>query len=187
MSKTYAPLVDSVAWKAVEYFTTNPDEQLSTQDLEVKFDKPAKQFHSLLGPAIQAGVLKRREGDDGELLYSLGTGCAAIKANKSRNPSLRTDALLAGANLGRKKPEPGYMVQLKDIEIRSDVPMPARRPEGQDWADLLSRLKVKDSFVVPMFLRSQANKACTVAKGDGRGTFTIRKISEEQIGIWRVS
>ena len=74
MSKSYTPQQGSVAWKVIEFFTTNQQEELTLADLESKFDKAASQFHSLLGAAVEAGVLKRSTNGDEELVYSFGSG-----------------------------------------------------------------------------------------------------------------
>lgn len=187
--KPYTPQQDSIAWKVIEFFTTNPDEALTTQDLEAKFDKKACQFHSLLGAAVEAGVLKRGTDLDDDLVYSLGTGTPVVKPNRARNPTPRPDALLAGSNLGLKRPANACLVaktiNVDEIPMRADVPMPSKQ-QTVDWNRLFGRMKVEDSCVLPMAVRPGLNKACTEAKKAGLGVFSIRKIDDEQLGLWRV-
>jgi hypothetical protein len=191
MSKTYVPQEGSIAWKVIEFFTTNPDETLTTSDLESKFDKPASQFHSLLSSAVASGTLRRYANDEDELVYSMGTGNPYVKPSRARNPSLRPDALLTGATLGFKassKETPSQKTEfdLTAVQIFEGIPMPTGSASTTDFETLFARMQVNQSCRLPMWLRSKANKACTTAKTAGKGTFTIRKISDEEIGIWRV-
>ena len=87
MTTAYSPQSGSVAFKVIEFFTTNPDEELSTDNLEAKFGKPAAQFHTHLALALQAGILKRRTNDDDELVYSLGKGTAQVQATPHATPT----------------------------------------------------------------------------------------------------
>jgi hypothetical protein len=190
----YTPQEGSIAWKVIEFFTTNPDEALTTDQMSIRFDTPAKQFHSLLGQSVETGLLKRTTNDDTDMEYSLGTGSPHIKASRARNPSPRPDALLAGSSLGLKqtgKPavKPAAVTSALDlaaIALVDDVPMPAAR-QAFDWSVLFKRMKVKQSCVLPISVRSTLLKACTDAKKAGIGTFTIRKINDGELGLWRVS
>lgn len=189
--KTYTPQQGSIAWKVIEFFTTNPDEALTLQDLEAKFDKGASQFHSLLGAAVEAGVLKREPNPDEDLVYSLGTGSPLIEANHARNPTSRPDALLAGSSLGFKRNvKPALVATVinpAEIPLLDNVPMPGRGKAPTDWPALFRRMKVNQSCVLPIAMRSVLNKACTDAKKSGIGTFALRKINEEKVGVWRLS
>lgn len=186
MSKTYCPQVGSVAYQVIEFLTTHPEEELTREDVSVKFDTPAKQVHSMLATAIESGALKRRDTDDGEIAYSLGVGVPTIKPSRARNPTLRPDALMAGANLGKRKstlPPP----DLTTLEIRSDVPVPGGPGRQKtDWTVLLQRMEVGNSTVLDRRYRAGLSKACTEWKKAGKGSFSVGAISDSQIGIWRV-
>lgn len=185
MSKSYTPQQGSVAWKVIEFFTTNPQEELTLADLESKFDKAASQFHSLLGAAVDAGVLKRSTNDDDELVYSIGNGHPQVGVSKARNPSLRPDALLAGAALGKRKAL--AVLDLDAIPLRSDVPLPDRGGRKVDWSKLFKRMAVGQSCVLPIALRGSLNKACTEAKIAGLGEFAIRGDTDETVAVWRTA
>lgn len=186
MSTTYRPQLGSVAYQVIEFLTTHPEEELTREDVSVKYDTPAKQVHSLLAIAIESGALKRRDTDDGEIAYSLGTGVPSIKPSRARNPSLRPDALIAGANLGKRKsalPPP----DLTALEIRSDVPMPTGVGRAKtDWTVLLKRIEVGQSTMLDRRHRAGLTKACTEWKKAGKGVFSVATVSDSQIGIWRV-
>lgn len=191
MATIYTPQSGSVAFKVIEFFTTNPDEELSTENLEAKFGKPAAQFHTHLAPALQSGVLKRRTNDDDELVYSLGKGTAQVQANPARHPNLRPDALLAGAALGRK-PEPKSRIHasrldLDSVQLRDNIPIPDKQGNSvEKFTALLARMKVGQSCELPAATKTTLAKVCTAHHAEGKGKFTVRKLNITTIGLWRV-
>lgn len=73
MSKSYSPHSDTVAFQVIEFFRANPEEVLDREAISVKFGCTQHAVHTILGPAVQAKVLHRKENlADGELMYSLG-------------------------------------------------------------------------------------------------------------------
>lgn len=100
----YKPNDGSTAFKVIEFLTTHPGEELTSEDVGAKYDKPSKNVHSLLGAAVLAGALVRAENDDGDIVYRLGTGVAQIKANPAGAPSLRTTSPF----VGKLPPPPAY-------------------------------------------------------------------------------
>lgn len=185
MNRTYTPQEGSVAWKVIEYLTTNPGEVLTLAELEAKYEKAASQFHSLLGAAVEAGVLVRGTKADEELTYGLGTGHKRVPANKARNPTLRPDALLAGAKLGKRMPI--APIDLGAVAIRTDVPLPEKATKKLDWTKLFTRMEVGHSCVLPITLRGSLTKACKEAKAAGAGEFTVRPDTDETLAIWRTA
>lgn len=182
----YTPQQGSQAWKVIEFFTTNPHERLISTQLAEKFNMPSKQWHSALGGAVQAGVLKREENDDGELEYSLGAGCSKIAPNKAAHPSLRPDdALLRGSTPGKKAPAPRRAIDLGALVLQDDVPLPEKR-NGLEWNKLLARMKVGQSCAVPDFGMASLGKAMTDYKRAGKGNFERRRIGPDEIRLWRV-
>lgn len=181
MSTTYVPKEGSIAWKVIEFFTTNPEEVLTTSDLESKFDKPATQFHSLLSSAVASGALRRSSNDEDELVYSLGNGNPQVQPNRARNPSLHaTDALVRGASLGLRKAP--LAIDMDAIPLRDDVPLPDRNGRKLDFTRLFKRMAV-----LPIAVRSVLNKACTQAKTNGLGEFAIRVDTDETVAVWRTA
>ena len=191
MATIYSPQSGSIPFKVIEFFTTYPDEELTTENLEAKFGKPAAQFHTHLAPALQAGFLKRRTNDDDELVYSLGKGTAQVQANPARHPNLRPDALLAGAELGRK-PEPksriyASMLDLDSVQLRDNIPIPDKQGNAvEKFTALLARMKVGQSCELPAATKTTLAKVCTAHHAEGKGKFTVRKLNITTIGLWRV-
>ena len=183
--RSYTPMPGSVAYKVIEFLTTHPDEELSRQDISVKFDKPGAQVHSLLSDAVAAGVLKRGEtADDSEIVYRLGTGVPSIKPNKGGNPTVRLDALVAGGQLGKKRRLPPP--DLTAVPLRDDIPMPAGSGFGKpDWGVLLRRMSVGQSADLARRCRSSITKEISAWKKEGKGRFVVAAIDESTIRIWR--
>lgn len=190
MSTTYTPRGDSLPARVIAFFTQNPDEVLDLDALEAKFDKPRSQWHTILGQAVSAGLLKREtREDDEELVYSLGNG--APPASRLRPP---VDALWAGAEVGLKRKSPTKTerfdystLDIDNVVIKTGVPLPCKGPlHKMDVSPLLKRMKVKDSVVLPLKTRSVFQAAIKTSKAAGRGEFSIRKLNAHELGLWRV-
>lgn len=199
MNKPYNPIAGSIAFKVIEYFTTNPDEVLTIDDLEAKFDKPKGQFHSFLGPAVHAGILKRESNDEFELEYSLGTGVASIKPNAGRNPTVKAKPYDAAAPFGTqlRTPKPSREkvdvppIDPSTIAIVNDVPLPTVAPKGPQsdwpkWEELFKKMGVGESFALNMDQQKRVKSKITRAHKAKLGKWVSRKIDAEKFGVWRV-
>lgn len=177
----YVPEPGSVAFKVIEFFTTNPEEQLSAGDIAAKFDKPARNVHSLLARAIEAGLLTRKEDpSEGELVYVLGKGHPSVRPNLAAHPTLPPRAKASS----RQRPP---VLDVRDIPIRKGVPLPPKfKSQSTDWHSLLSRLEVGDSFEVGKAYRSTLTKVASDLSKDGRA-FQVRAIDAASIGCWRTA
>lgn len=182
----YNPQPGSTAFRVMEFFTTNPQEELTVQQLESRFDKPAKQWHSILSSAVSSGALKRFENEDDELVYTLGTGVPGIEPQQGRNPTLRPDVLLAGATLGKRVARASAPADLATIELRSGVPLPEIRTGKDKWYELLDRMAVGQSCVLPNDCKGGLGGAVNKSKKNGKAEFALRKVNTTQFGVWRV-
>lgn len=194
---SYTPQEGSVAYKAIEFLTTHPDEELTTEDVAAKFDKPVKQVHSLLGLAVEKGALERQE-NDGEIVYRLGTGVPAIKPNPGGAPSLRAGLQEAWSGVKRGEassvkrkadhaPNSIAVIDLHAVQFETDVPIPdsAGRPKI-DWNGFLDRMATGQSCLLPKGCRATLAKYLTDRKKAGQGEFALRLVSESQLRLWRV-
>lgn len=201
MNKPYNPIAGSIAFKVIEYFTTNPDEVLTIDDLEAKFDKPKAQFHSFLGTAVEAGALKRESNDEGELEYSLGTGVASIKPNAGRNPTAKAKPYDAAAPFGtqlkpvnkqtrRDSATPAIQMDFDGIQLIDNAPMPGKRDgtatQKEKWFALLNRMNIGQSFTIDKALQKTVNSYITKIHKINNVRYSVRKLSDTQIGVWRV-
>lgn len=70
---SYRPYKGSIPGRVIQFLTNNPDEELSCNDIGVKFDVPTKNLNYQLAPAVNYGVLTRHK--DGVVwIYRLGAG-----------------------------------------------------------------------------------------------------------------
>lgn len=183
-SSSYSPHRHSFAARAIEFFTTNPDEELTTIDLAIKFDRPAKQVHSLLAYAVDSGALKRTTNDEDEIVYRLGTGAPEISAAPHKHPTL-----LSGVPIPPKRAVSAadVTIDLQSIQLRDDVPVPLPKRARRDWDSLLQRMEVGQSCELPIVLRGAVNAAVTKLKRKGGGSeFALRQTSADVFGLWRV-
>lgn len=191
---SYKPQPGSVAWKVIEFFTTNPDEAMTPEDIGIKFDKPGKQVHSLLAQAVESGALTRKTNSDGELEYSLGTGVPEIKAAPGRAQSHRQshDAILSGGFLAQRapqsRPKEPLQIDMTAIPIESGIPLPIKgQRKRTDWTPLLSRLEPGSSCVLPIRAKFTLGAAITAFKKSGKGLLAMRKISDTELRLWRIA
>ena len=179
----YAPAAGSTAWKVIEFLTTNPDEYLSAADIEAKFSHPALQVHSALAQAIDAGALTREEElESGDLMYRLGVGCAAVQAAPARATSLLAGAWQAPVKRRGKAP----FIDVDALVIRHDVPMPSKH-QGHyvNWKSLFERMPVGSSVELPLKVSSSASKMVHDYSKKTGARFSVRKLNDETIGLWR--
>lgn len=184
----YKPTAGSTAYKVIEWLTTNPDKELTIDDIEAKFDQAAKQLHSLLGQAVISGALTRATNDSDEIVYRLGTGVASIVPSHARNPTLRPDVLLSGGAVGHQPKALRQLapIDLDELVLRDDVPVPKIR-NGVNWPSFLFKFtKVGQSCVLPNSIRASLNKEITISKKSSLSQFVLRKVDAETFGIWRV-
>lgn len=198
MTATYTPQADSVAARVIAWFQANPDQALDVDALEAKFQKPRKQWHSILGGAVIGGVLLRQENlETYELEYSLGSGVVGTQRHKFPTaPPPRADVLLAGATLGQKlktngtrRNSPPFICDPLSFTIHSARPLPRGSGKGRfgtDWKPLFAKLKVGQSVDVPKAARPSLAKQMAESKKAGTGEFMLRKINDETFGLWRV-
>lgn len=183
---TYTPHEGSVAYKVLEFLTTNPDEELTSMDIGAKFDCASNGVHSMLARAVEVGALKRAPNDDEELTYTLGKGVPTIKPCKARAPSLSASAPWGEGDATARRGRP-VMVDLDALKIDKGVPLvTSRGRQAVDWNTLFNRMEVNDSVALPKQVRGQLAKAAAAAKHAARGEFVIRQLDDDAIRVWRV-
>lgn len=192
MSAAYTPRSDSLPSRVISFFTQNPDEVLDLDALEAKFGKPRSQWHTILGQAVSAGLLKRKErADDGELVYSLGTTTNTTKPGTATPTPPGVDVLASGGWLGAKtKAKPvrrkAFVPDIDKIEFIAGVPLPlARSKAGAGFAPVLLKQPVGQMFKQPHEARSALAVAMTKLKKAGKGAWEMRNFPDH-LGVWRV-
>ena len=189
MAKTYTPQRDSVAYRVLEYFAVNPLEELTVEDIATKFNATAVHVHTLLAPAIHAGML-RRVKTDLDYLYKLGDLKSGIKPQDAGKPSASSASPLTrafGVAAPQRKIPEAFTIDLDQVEVESDVPMPAiRGRKPVDWTPLFKKMQPGQSCLLPARAYYTLAKQCTDFKKAGGGAFSIRKLSESELRLWRV-
>lgn len=193
----YTPQAGSLAARVISFFDDNPDEELDLDALEAKFDKPRKQWHSILGAAVLGCVLKREELEsDGELVYRLGSGnapatpFASTKKDRRGEPPA-DDALARGGWLGAKVSQPAgrpkrFVIDLESIKFIEGVPLPnVKTQAGISFAPTLLKMKVGAMFKQPHEAKSALEFAMAKLKKSGGGEWQMRKFPD-CLGVWRV-
>jgi len=198
---TYTPREGSVACKTIQFLQANTEEQLDADIIAAKFDCDRRNVHTLLGPAVQAGLLVRAEDpSSGELVYGAGPGTAPAP---ERPPASGFHGWLErkgqpsaeGRPKHRGSPPPPpapatrrstpFWIDPATVQIDKGVAMPGRG-KSIDWTPLLDRLEVGDSFLLPQGAKSAIGTAMKAFKDASGRSLASRKV-EGGIRVWRVA
>lgn len=100
-STTYIPRTGSLADRVLGYLRANPDEELTTRDISVKFDVPQSSIKPCLATAENHGELDYTRNEDLEYVYRLP------KQPKAPKSSAPPPAEPARAKTSKHSPTPG--------------------------------------------------------------------------------
>ena len=166
MSKKFSPHPDTVCRKVIDFFRGNPEETLDREAISIKFGCLQNAVHTLLGPAVQAGVLLRKENlGDGELIYSVGD-------------------LKKFSPLVREK----FQLDESVIKIEKNVPVPPRaKNSAARLAAQFGRMAVGDSFELPEAGRFMLSTAITAYKKANRGVNLVTRVTDGKVRVWRIA
>ncbi len=192
MTTVYSPDPLALEFQVIQYFTTNPEEELTTADIGDKFGVHPARVHTGLAKALEAGALARKSNAEEELVYSLGAGTTNVKPDKAKHPTLggktqRVDQALAGSKV-KKTRDRSPLPAFDAIPLEKDVPLP---PAGgghvkTNWPALFQRMKPGESCVLPKRVRSTLGKAITDFGKAKLGELSLRVISDTELRLWRV-
>lgn len=73
MSTAYRPRGDSLPSLCIGFFTNNPDEELTLDDITQKFGTVRGNIHTQLRLAVEAGLLIRTADEEHGYIYRAGT------------------------------------------------------------------------------------------------------------------
>ena len=183
----YHPQEGSTAFKVIEFLTTNPDEELTPEDVSAKFDKPRNNVHSLLGPAVLDGALTRGENDDGDVVYRLGKGAPLVKATP-RAATQGVQGVWAAAKLNAKpRRSLRVAIDVDAITIDTDIALPGcNGGVTPDYTRLFARMSPGHSCLLPIAAQARLRKACTEFKKAGSGLMSISLIDDDSLRLFRV-
>lgn len=175
---------DSVVGRCIAFFKTNPEEELSLDDIVDKFDATRGNIHTLLAGAREAGLLGRYQDTDGEWIYRAGNKLAASGINIDT-----AHGVASAPPQRRRSPAPAVDLPSPDeVEIRDDVPLPGHK-QKRDWLPLLKRLtKPGQSASLPLAAKHTLSQALTQARKDKLGEFTTRtNVTAGTVTVWRTA
>lgn len=165
----------------IKFFEVNPGEELSTEDIAVKWDVPQSAIHSRLSVARAKRLVDRRRDEDGTWYYMAGAaltaGPAAAAQPQQPLPSIAS-------------PAPGAL-DLDAIEPQSGIPLPSTRQHGtsmHSFQKLLHRmLPGQCTPPLPNALRYTARKALTAQHTQNTAArYTMRAVDTDHIRVWRI-
>lgn len=184
MITPYKPRGDSVPARVLKFFGTNPDEELTQEDIASKYGVPRASVHTVLARAVEAGLLARSESS-GEWLYSKGDGDTQETSAKPA-PTSALDRAWTPPMV--RAPQNFIAIDPAAVPLEDDVPVPVMRVGAvTDWATLLDRMRPGHSAVLPAPKRAAVSRACKEAKKAGRGRFLMKASPEDEtFRIWRL-
>lgn len=80
---TYNPREGSLADRVLAFFTQQPDEELSIEDIVPKFDAKVQSVKMCLKPSVQAGLIRWGQNEHGSWVYTAGPALQ-LKAERAR-------------------------------------------------------------------------------------------------------
>lgn len=201
-SPPYTTHANSKIGKVLAFFQANPDEELTVDDMAAKFGIVRGSVHTVLRPAIDAGLLTRTRDDLGEYVYTRG-GNEQEEASPS-SPSLPTKpsepvspaaTTLAwpSAPIGSQRGKRKLMLDPRQIEalpVDTDVPFqPSSKHEGHKWERLFNKL-TEPGHSVQFPVEWKTAVAATAAKLNRKATdhaWRVRVVSQTHTRLWRLA
>lgn len=185
-SQPYRPRADSLASQCIAFFRANPDEHLLLDDITDKFGAVRGNIHTLLRPAVEAGMLLRGRDDDGEYIYQRGP--AIDSAPASSQPAL------VGKPSPRRYSSTPLHLNIDALKIDSDVPylLPGNS-ERAKWDPLFDKLaKPGQSVGIPGDLKGALAAAAAVrnkrdAAAGHKREYRVARTPDGGARVWRVA
>jgi len=184
--KTYNPAPTSVAHRVCSYFLTQPEEELSTADVALKFECSKDSVPMLLRPAYEAVLLTRRGG-----IYGRG---ANLGAWQQRMQERERKIASSNSNVRATKQPPAHLPDL-DMEtlppVEKGVPLPdsrqsARRGRTKYDALFLSLAEIGSSRLVPAHYVDAIKKAAAQRRKFHGEAYVLMRVDPQMARIWRV-
>lgn len=180
MSDDYIPKPGSLPAQVCTHFQLHPDDALTADSIAEKFQASRNSVHTNLAKCIEAGLLRRFNGDEG-MTYKRGSQLKAVSAFDLVAPPPKAPA---APKTTRVRP-PAPPIDLAALPIQTDVPIPELKRK-LNWAQLFDRLPVNGSAPVPTRYLSALKTAINDRhKAPGSGRFTTRQINDEEVRVWR--
>ena len=188
----YNPQPGSLPSNVIGFFTNNPGEYLTLEDITDKFGGTHANIHTCLRQACVAGLLTRAQNKDGEYTYQSGPelgkpmeGVDIDRAHKTHAQKANTtEQAVATAPRKHKQIDIASLI----VEVGVPIATGQARKGGCKWAPLFDKLKNKgDSIALPAEFGPAIAAAARKNKSYKPGTWRIARVSTEQVRIWRLA
>jgi hypothetical protein len=180
----YSPKPGTVPWKVIKFLVENDDEELTRGDIVVKFDASGASIDTQLQLAVARGVLKKSRNSDGDLVWMLANGSAAVIEPLSEVPITAHP----GSVLPMWGPRPDPDCDPLTVPLEDGVPL--YRPRGalaQDWGALLTRMTAGQSCVLPKKKKHAVAKKVAEFHNAKRGKYSIAVLPDKvTFRLWRL-
>ena len=198
----WQPRAGTLPARVVQFFSENPDEELTSGDIANKFGAMPHSVATALSRPVEHGLLQRRKDTtvSGRVGYVYTAGHRTLAGEftitghaAAPDPDDPEDSGVTATRLphtsGAPAPKPKRArVDLSAITIEPGIPIPKiERATPTRWPDVLAKMAVGDSFALPATGAAAARKAVSAdTKATGR-TYTVHSLPADTIRIWRTA
>jgi hypothetical protein len=178
--KNYVPQRDSLASQVIGFFTNNPGEELSLDDITEKFMCTRGNVHTQLSRAVQTNLLTRSLNPDGDYIYRAGDRLSSLGMVVESNQATSAASVVKSLEPQKVLPLP----ELDAVVIEDSVPLPARGNK-RDWTPLLQRLVLGQSFKLPIHAHATLRKNVTALQKASSAQYTIKLYPDaSELRVW---
>lgn len=189
-ARSYHPQPDSVAGRVISYFKRFPDEELSADDIALKYSAKKSSLQALLTDAIEAGYLAK----DG-VIYSAGPNIGQVEiTTMGSSPFAVTTVKAEEPTKAERRPrgprQTPPALDVDNLKVDDDIPLPVayRTPGVPKWAPFFAKLaKPGQSVPVPIAMQPALCAAARKQTKDTGTTYRVLKVDEVHCRIWRVA
>lgn len=187
----YIPQPGSVAYRVLDWFQKNPEEELTISDIASKLDVPRSSVSSSLKAAVDKGVLNYRQNDDLIYVYTLTKEHRDLELRQAQVKPERPSVPARG-----RVTLPPAMLDFSALKVETGVPLQGKscgQAGVSKWSPLFAMLTKPDTSVeIPAEWKSavaaQATKFNAQHKKDKQPTrYLVRMTGDGKARVWRTA
>lgn len=193
-TQPFRPQADSLAQRVCHFLANNLEEELTLDDICIKFDTGRGNIHTQLTKAKDAGFLLREKNADDEYVYKAGPkiSCIDTPASEIAPGVKKTIADIANGKQRRKPNRPPVtlpMPDLDNIEIDNDPTLleAKRRDIKYDFTTKLRSLLVAQSFKLDSKFVHVVTSQISKLHKQGEARYRCITIDGQTIRVGRVA
>jgi hypothetical protein len=182
---TYTQRADRLAAQVINFFRHNADEELMLDDIQEKFSATRGNIHTLLKPAVEAGLLFRGQDAGGEWVYAKG---AKLQANLNAMPEPVQRAIAAP----KGHASPRHSIDIDALKVEDGIPVAmtnGNAPGVSKWDPLFAKLtKAGQSVAVPGHVKGAIAAAIARRKKDkAPGNYCVAMTGNGEARVWKTA